>query len=85
MKTPSFNQQIFSFFACFYFICLFIKTDQYEIVAAYNCGSHINITTKYVKYTSVSNKSYSGLNVRRPNFKNGTETKSPIKHSRLIR
>lgn len=28
--------------------------SSHEIVVAYNCGSHTNVSTKYVKYMSVN-------------------------------
>jgi|JI6StandDraft_1071083.scaffolds.fasta_scaffold2150459_1 hypothetical protein len=46
----------------FLFTLLHIYSS-HEVVVAYNCGSHTNVSTKYVKYLSVSLIMIEGRNV----------------------
>ncbi len=57
----------------FLFTLLHIYSS-HEVVVAYNCGSHTNVSTKYVKYLSVSLIMIEGRNVWRTDFANGPET-----------
>lgn len=52
----SFIIKMFEMWVIINFLFTFLHIlSSHEIVVAYNCGSHTNISTKYVKYVSVRN------------------------------